>query len=198
MISAYYQSIILLDKLEFDAVIQLGKERNNVMEFTEVIATRESIRKYDGRKPSEEQLAQILEAGRLAPTAFNKQPQRVYILESDEALAKMDKVHPCRYGASMVLLVCGDATVAAGHGSNSTATTDATIAATHMLLAARNAGVDSVWAGVHQMEKTQEVFDLPKTMIPICFIDLGFRPDGFKGNKDHCKRNPVEAMVTRL
>ena len=47
-------------------------------------------------------------------------------------------------------------------------------------------------------EKTQEVFDLPKTMIPICFIDLGFHPDGFKGNKDHCKRNPVEAMVTRL
>ena len=31
------------------------------MEFTEVVAGRESIRKYDGRKPSEEQLAQILE-----------------------------------------------------------------------------------------------------------------------------------------
>ena len=168
------------------------------MEFTEVIATRESIRKYDGRKPSEEQLAQILEAGRLAPPAFNKQPQRVYILESDEALAKMDKVHPCRYGASMVLLVCGDTTVAAGHESNSTAMTDATIAATHMLLAACNAGVDSVWAGVHQMEKTQEVFGLPKTMIPICFIDLGFRPDGFKGNKDHGNRNPVNAMTTRM
>ena len=168
------------------------------MEFTEVITRRESIRKFDGRKPTEEQLAEILEAGRWAPTAFNKQPQRVWILESEEALAKMDQVHPCRYGAKLVLLVCGDATAAAGHGSNSTAATDATIAATQMLLAACNAGVDSVWAGVHEPEKTRDVFGLPETMIPICFIDLGFRPEGFKGNRDHGKRNPVGAMVTRL
>ena len=107
------------------------------MEFAEVITRRESIRKFDGRKPTEAQLAQILEAGRWAPTAFNRQPQRVWILESEEALAKMDQAHPCRYGAKLVLLVCGDATAAAGHGSNSTAATDATIAATQMLLAVK-------------------------------------------------------------
>lgn len=168
------------------------------MEFANVIKGRESIRKYDGRKPTEEQLNKILEAGRWAPTAFNRQPQRVIILESDEALAKMDQVHPCRYNASLVLLVCGDASVAAGHGSNSTATVDATIAATQMLLAAYDSGVDSVWAGVHEPEKTQNVFGLPESMIPVCFIDLGFRPEGFKGNRDHGKRNPLETMVTRL
>ena len=168
------------------------------MEFMDVVTGRESIRKYDGRKPTEEQINQILEAGRWAPTAFNKQPQRVFILESDEALSKMDQVHPCRYKAPVVLLVCGDATAAAGHGDNSTAAVDATIAATHMLLAAYNAGVDSVWAGVHEPEKTREVFGLPETMVPICFIDLGFRPEGFRGNRDHGKRNPLESMITRL
>lgn len=168
------------------------------MEFMNVVTGRESIRKYDGRKPTQEQINQILEAGRWAPTAFNKQPQRVFILESDEALSKMDQVHPCRYKAPVVLLVCGDATAAAGHGDNSTAAVDATIAATHMLLAAYNAGVDSVWAGMHEPEKTREVFGLPETMVPICFIDLGFRPEGFKGNRDHCKRNPLEHMITRL
>jgi nitroreductase len=168
------------------------------MEFTNVVTGRESVRKYDGRKPSDAQLTEILEAGRWAPTAFNRQPQRVFILESEEALAKMDQVHPCRYGAAIVLLVCGDATIAAGHKGNSTATVDATIAATQMLLAAYNAGVDSVWAGVHEPEKVQEVFGFPETMIPICFIDLGFRPEGFKGNRDHVKKNPLENMVTRL
>lgn len=168
------------------------------MEFMDVVTGRESIRKYDGRKPTQEQINQILEAGRWAPTAFNKQPQRVFLLESEEALAKMDQVHPCRYHAPVVLLVCGDATAAAGHGTSSTAAVDATIAATHMLLAARNAGVDSVWAGVHEPEKTREVFELPETMVPICFIDLGFRPEGFRGNRDHSKRNPLESMVTRL
>ena len=64
------------------------------MEFMNVVTGRESIRKFDGRKPSEAQLAQILEAGRWAPTAFNRQPQRVFVLESEEALAKMDQAHP--------------------------------------------------------------------------------------------------------
>ncbi|MBE6039039.1 MAG: nitroreductase [Anaerofustis stercorihominis] len=169
------------------------------MEFTEVIAGRESVRKYDGRKPSEEQLLQILEAGRLAPTAYNKQPQRVFILESEEALAKMDSVHPCRYGAAVVLLVCGDKSVSAGNGSDSTALIDATIAATHMLLAAHNAGVDSVWAGVHQPEETREVFGLSEDMIPVCFIDLGFRPtDSDRNNSARAQRNPLDMMIKRL
>ena len=126
------------------------------MDFTSVVVGRESVRKYDGRKPSEEQLERILEAGRWAPTAFNKQPQRVFVLESESALAKMDQVHPCRYDAQLVLLVCGDSEIAASYEGNSTAMVDATIAATHMLLAAYNEGVDSVWAGVHLPEETRK------------------------------------------
>ena len=118
------------------------------MEFTYVISGREAVRKFSDKKPSEEQIDSILEAGRLAPTAYNKQPQRVYVLESEEALAKMDRVHPCRYGAPVVLLVCGDRAVTPDLDGIPTAMVDATIAATHMLLAAYDAGVDSVWAGV--------------------------------------------------
>ena len=49
------------------------------MEFNKVIQKRESVRKYSNQKPNEEQVKYILEAGRMAPTAFNKQPQRIYI-----------------------------------------------------------------------------------------------------------------------
>ena len=168
------------------------------MEFTDVVAVREAVRKFDGRKPTDEQLAQILEAGRLAPTAYNKQPQRVYVLESDEALGKMDAVHPCRYGAPVVLLVCGDRAVTPDLDGIPTAMVDASIAATHMLLAAYNTGVDSVWAGVFKVEETKKIFGLPDSMIPVCFIDLGFRSPEYKGNPQHSKRNPLETMVTRL
>ncbi|MEE3400242.1 MAG: nitroreductase family protein, partial [Eubacterium sp.] len=78
------------------------------MEFNKVIQKRESVRKYSDTKPTEDQVKYILEAGRLAPTAFNKQPQRVYILKSEEALQRRDSVHPGRYGAPMVILVCSD------------------------------------------------------------------------------------------
>lgn len=168
------------------------------MEFKDVVTGREAVRKFSDKKPTEEQIDSILEAGRLAPTAYNKQPQRVYVLESNEALAKMDKVHPCRYGAPIVLLVCGDREVTPDLDGIPTAMVDATISATHMLLAAYDAGVDSVWAGVFKMEETKKIFDLPDSMIPVCFIDLGFRTADYKGNPQHNKRNPLEKMVKRI
>ena len=79
-----------------------------------------------------------------------------------------------------------------------TAMVDASIAATHMLLAAYDAGVDSVWAGVFKTEETKKIFDLPDSMIPVCFIDLGFRSDDYKGNPQHYKRNPLDKMVKRI
>lgn len=163
------------------------------MEFTKVIMDRSSVRKFCNRKPSKEQLMQILEAGRLAPTAYNKQPQKIYVLETEMSLEKMDKVHPCRYGAPIVLLVCADTAIA-----GPSAEIDGTIVATHMLLAAYNAGVDSVWAGVLKRDETGKIFNLPETVLPICFIDLGFQVTDNRVNLSLAKRNPLESMVTIL
>lgn len=168
------------------------------MEFTKVITDRETVRKFDGRKPSEEQLMNILEAGRIAPTAHNDQPQRVYVLESADALKKMDEAHPCRYNAETVLMVCADKDVALELNGKSSYEVDASIVATHMLLAAYNEGVDSVWLGIFEPEKVQKIFDLPENMIPVCFIDLGFRTADYTGNPMHAKKNSMDQMVTRL
>lgn len=75
------------------------------MEFAEVIKDRYSCKKFDGRPVEKEQLDAILEAGRLAPTAKNLQEQRIYVVQSAEGLAKIDKLTPCRYGAGTVLVV---------------------------------------------------------------------------------------------
>lgn len=168
------------------------------MEFKKIIKDRETVRKFDGRKPTEEQLNAILEAGRVAPTAANKQPQRVYVLESPEALAKMDLAHPCRYGANTVLMVCADLAIALDYLGKNAYEVDASIAATHMLLAAYDAGVDSAWLGIFEPEKVQEIFDLPENIVPVAFIDLGFRTADYKGNPSHGQKNPMETMVTRL
>ena len=168
------------------------------MEFKKIISDRETVRKFDGRKPTEPQLAAILEAGRIAPTAGNKQPQRVYVLESQEALHKMDQAHPCRYGASTVLMVCADTDVALTYLGKSAYEVDASIAATHMLLAAYDAGVDSAWLGIFEPKKVQEIFSLPENIVPVAFIDLGFRTADYKGNPMHGQKNAMETMVKRL
>ena len=169
------------------------------MEFGRVIRERETVRSFDGKKPTEEQIQQILEAGRLAPTAYNKQPQRVYVLESEDALRKMDSVHPCRYNAPVVLMVCADRNLTGNdQGWESTHQVDASIAATHMLLAACDAGVDSAWVGVFDQVGTRKAFGLAENIVPICFLDLGFRTADYKTSPSHTKRNPLSAMVTRL
>ena len=60
------------------------------MEFTKVVAERYSCKNFSTRKVEAEKLTEILEAGRLAPTAKNSQEQRIYVLQSEESLAKLD------------------------------------------------------------------------------------------------------------
>ena len=78
------------------------------MEFKEVVKNRFSCKKYSSRRVEPEKLAAILEAGRLAPTAKNLQEQHVYVVQSEEMLAKIDSATPCRYGAPTVLAVAYD------------------------------------------------------------------------------------------
>ena len=78
------------------------------MEFKEVVKERYACKKYSGESVEQEKLEAILEAGRLAPTAKNLQEQHIYVLQSEEALAKVDAVTPCRYGAPVVLAVAFD------------------------------------------------------------------------------------------
>lgn len=115
------------------------------MEFMDVIKNRYSCKKYTSERISKEKLNQILEAGRLAPTAKNCQEQHIYVVESEEGLKKIDSLTPCRYGAQTVLIVAYDKnnTFTYQGQKYDSGIEDATIVATHMLLAAKAVGVDS-------------------------------------------------------
>lgn len=115
------------------------------MEFKEVIKTRFSCRKYSDKKIEREKLDAILEAGRLAPTAKNLQEQHIYVVQSEEMLARIDKVTPCRYGAPTVLVVAFDKNNVFTYPGEKrdSGVEDATIVATHMILAAADEGLGS-------------------------------------------------------
>ncbi len=51
-------------------------------DFLSLAKERYSVRAYTGRPVEQEKLAAILEAGRVAPTAHNNQPQRVMVVQS--------------------------------------------------------------------------------------------------------------------
>ena len=59
------------------------------MKFSQLAAQRYSVRRFDSRPVEQAVLDQILETGRLAPTAKNLQPQRIYVVRSEVLLAKL-------------------------------------------------------------------------------------------------------------
>ena len=78
------------------------------MNFEDVIKNRYSVRKYKDKEIEDEKLLKILEAGRIAPTAKNMQPQKIYVLKSDEAKEKLGEYKRMSYNAPIVLMVCAD------------------------------------------------------------------------------------------
>ena len=76
------------------------------MNFEDVIRNRISTRKFKDQKVNKEQLDKILEAGRIAPTAKNSSPQKIYVVDSSEALNKINECSPtshCLFFLSQLL-----------------------------------------------------------------------------------------------
>lgn len=168
------------------------------MEFNEVIRSRYSCKKFDGRAVEEEKLNAILEAGRVAPTAKNLQEQRIYVARSPEALAKIDALTPCRYGASTVLVVAFDSadTFTYPGGARDSGIEDATIVATHMILAAKDAGVESCWINLFDPDEAARVLGLPEGEEVLMLMDLGYPAEGAGPLANHAKRKDLADTVT--
>ena len=170
------------------------------MEFREVVKSRYSCKKYSDRQVEKEKLAAILEAGRLAPTAKNLQEQHVYVLQSEDALRKIDAVTPCRYGAPTVLDIAFDRNNVFTYPGDKrdSGIEDATIVATHMILAAADEGVDSCWINFLDPDKLAEILALPENEEVLMVMDLGYAAEGAGPLPNHESRKPLEETVTYL
>lgn len=168
------------------------------MEFKEVIEDRYSCKQFKEEPVSESALNAILEAGRVAPTAKNLQEQRIYVVQSPEKLALVDELTPCRYGAPTVLVVAfnKDAVFTYPGEKRNSGIEDATIVATHMLLAAKNVGVDSCWINFFDPEQAAKKFGLPENEEVLMMLDLGYAAEKGKPLANHASRKPLSETVT--
>ena len=170
------------------------------MEFKEVVKNRYSCKKYSDRQVEDDKLTAILEAGRLAPTAKNLQEQHIYVLREADALAKIDAVTPCRYGAPTVLVVAFDKDNVFTYpgGKRDSGVEDATIVATHMILAAADEGVDSCWINFLDPDKLAEILGLPENEEILMVLDLGYAAEGAGPLPNHENRKPLSQTVTYM
>lgn len=165
------------------------------MEFKEIIDSRQSTRKFSARIPDDETVKKILQAGAKAPTAKNMQPQKIYVAKSEKSLAAIDKASPCRYGAPTVLIVGVDTDVACVLDGHSTAEIDGSIVATHLLLAATDCGVDSIWIERFDRKILKNELNIPENTLPVCLIPIGYRADDCPVSRNFHNRKTVEEIA---
>ena len=170
------------------------------MEFSEVVKNRYSCKKFSARKLDSAQLEEILQAGRLAPTAKNLQEQHIYVVQSEKGLAKIDSVTPCRYGAPTCLVVAFDRKNVFTYPGEKrdSGVEDASIVATHLLLAAANAGVDSCWINFFDPDRLAKALNLPENEEILMILDLGYAAEGAEPLSNHFARKPLSETVSYL
>ncbi|MBR7124200.1 MAG: nitroreductase family protein [Candidatus Methanomethylophilaceae archaeon] len=171
------------------------------MEYHELIRKRFSVRKYTSELLTPGQIDEILMAGNVAPTAKDVQPQRIYVLESREAMAKLSEaIGPMVFGAPNAFIICGDrdeACVRPFDGWNFSQT-DATIVTDHMMLAAHDLGLGTCWIGYFDPNVVRETFSIPENEEIYHILIVGHPTEDCVPGPLHAKRKTLSATVRVL
>ena len=170
------------------------------MTFNDLARKRYSCRKLAAKPVEQEKIDAIVEAGILAPTAVNKQPFRIWVAQSPEAVKAIHETTAFTFGAEVFLVVGAkrdEAWVRPADNANF-ADVDATIVATHMMLAIEDQGLATTWVGHFDAPKLQELlpelagFDLV-AIFPVGYADPSAAPSAL-----HTRRKSATELVKCL
>lgn len=165
------------------------------MDFLKLAKKRYACRKYLSRQVEPEKLELILEAGRVAPTGANRQPQRLVVVQSKEG---MERLARCTrdFGAPTAVIVCADTSEAwtRKYDGKNISDIDASIVTDHMMLAAASLGLDTLWICMFKPEAVREEFALPANVEPVNILLIGYG-DGLPREVLRQKRgSPVDPL----
>ena len=171
------------------------------MNFLELAKARYSVRSFKDQSIEDEKLNLILEAGHVAPTARNNQPQQIYIAKSEDARRKLASVCACTFDAPVILVVCYDRTrdwknpIMPGYESGET---DAAIVCTHMMLEAAELGIGSCWVGRFNADQVSEVLGLPENVTVSALLPIGYPADDAKPAPLHSQYRELDDIVSAI
>jgi nitroreductase len=166
------------------------------VDYFETIAARYSVRGYTSAPVPDELLDQVLEAARLAPTAANRQPFRLVVIETKGREEELARVYGRRWFTQAPLVVAVIAVPGEAWRRSDDKPydeVDATIAMDHLILAATALGLGTCWIAAFDPAAAREVLGLPDDVEPIAFTPLGWpdKPAAATG------RRPLGELVRR-
>ncbi len=157
------------------------------------------MRKYRDLPVEDEKLRQVLEAGRIAPSAVNIQPWYL-IVAREEAVRRQVATSYRRdwiLQAPVIIVVCGDHSRAwRRFDGKDHCDIDTAIAIDHMTLAAVELGLGTCWVCAFNPQIIRDIFKLPGHIEPVALLPLGYPADVEDDvNRHDSKRKPLEEIV---
>lgn len=167
------------------------------MDFLKLAAERYSVRKFKDKPIEQESIDKILTAAQIAPTGCNYQPQRILVINNEEALTKLKDCTRCHFDAPCAMLVCynKEECWTRPYDGNQSGIVDASIVTTHMMLEAWELGVGSTWVMHFNPFKMREVFNIPENIEPVALLVMGYPADDAEPNERHTRFRPIEETV---
>jgi len=165
--------------------------------FGELAKSRYSVRKYLDKAVETEKLNVILEAGRVAPTAANKQPCVFLILNDRETIEKLSQA--CDpHGAPLAIVVCANKRTAwvRPYDKASMIEIDSTIATDHMMMCAQDLGLSSCWITYFNPAVLRKDFNIPEELVPVNILVIGYGDDKPQSSDRHTQtRKSLNSIV---
>lgn len=153
------------------------------------IVERYSVRGFSSKPVEDEKLKEVLEAGRLSPSAKNRQQWKFVVIKDEEKRKKLVKVAKGQKfvgEAPLVIAVCAGGMDYKMTCGRTASVIDAAIAATGMTLEAVEHGLGTCWIGAFYSDEAAELINLPKDWTVVTLLPLGYpdAPDPERSRKD--------------
>ena len=170
------------------------------MDFLELAKNRYSCRSFSNQEVSQELMDKIIAAGISAPTGLNKQPYKLFVLDSPEAKAVLRQATPFTYGADRFIVVGCDRSAAwvRGFDQKNFADVDGSIVATHLMMEIADLGLATTWVGHFDAPMLQERFPQMKNYDLIAVFPIGYPAEDGTPSDKHFMRNSRDEMVELL
>ena len=165
------------------------------MNVMDVIKTRKSVRRFLDKPIEDEKLNAVLEAGRLAPSASNRQEWRFVIVRDPETRRKLAEAADRQTfvgGAPAVIVACAETDGHIMRCGQPSYPIDVAIALDHVTLAATELGLGTCWIGAFDERRVKEILSIPERIRVVELMPIGYPSDPSPVRKN---RLPLSTIV---
>lgn len=169
-------------------------------DFLQLARDRYSCRAFSDAPVEAEKVQALVDAAVAAPTAVDKQPWHLWVVESPEAVERISALTRFSFGAKVIFVLgaAADEAWVRKYDGRNFADVDASIVGTHVMLAAHDLGLGTTWVGHFDAPAVKGEFPEMEPYDLVALFPLGYPAEDAEPAPMHFKRRPADELVTRI